>query len=504
MGNSDRYYVTTAIDYANGPPHLGHALEKVGADAMARYHRLKGEDVHFVLGNDEHGLKVMQSADAAGVTPQEWVDALAAQFEAMWSRLSVSCDAFIRTTQPEHRVAVEEMIRRMQAAGDLYTSTYAGYYCVGCEAYKTEDELEAGRCPIHPTREISWMEETNWFFRLSRYQDRLLRLLDERPEFIQPELRRNEIRRVIEGGLEDISVSRTRLPWGIPWPDDAEHTVYVWIDALTNYLTAIGFPGDEYRAWWPAQVHVIGKDITRFHCIYWPAMLMSADVEVPATVWAHGFLTSEGQKISKSSGVWIELDDAIERHGPDAFRYYLLRDVPWSGDGDFSWSRFDERYSADLADNVGNLVSRSLSMIEKYREGVVPRGEPTELEHRIADALVRYRAAMDANLLHLGIAAALELARDTNGFIVERQPWKQAKDPADAAGLDATLAALARSISIVGTLLEPFIPGKARALLERLGIEELPELDSLAQLDLSGRRVSRGDVLFPKPEPARG
>lgn len=436
---SDRvYYLTTAIDYANGPPHIGHALEKIGADAMARYHRLKGEPVHFVIGMDERGLKVLQSAEAAGVSPQEWVDGIAAQFTAAWDRLAISNDDFIRTTEPRHRRAVEAMIERMQAAGDLFQSTYAGYYCVGCEAFKRDEELvrdEDGelRCPLHPSRVAVWEEEENWFFRLSSYQDRLLTLLDERPGFVQPDIRRNEVRRIIEGGLDDISVSRARVPWGVPWPGDPEHTVYVWIDALTNYLSAVGFPDPGYERYWPADVHVIGKDITRFHCIIWPAMLLSAGLELPRAVWAHGFLTYEGRRISKSEGVWIELDDAIDRHGPDALRYTLLREIPWNGDGDFSWARFDGRYTADLADDLGNLVNRALSMIERYRGGTVPQGDPADLDERRAQLVVAYREAMDAHLLHRGAALALALAAAANVFIDARAPWKQARERDQAA-----------------------------------------------------------------------
>lgn len=523
-------YLTTAIDYANGPPHLGHALEKIGADAVARYRRLKGEDVHFVIGMDEHGLNVLQSATAAGVSPQQWVDDLANRFRETWARLGIGNDDFIRTTEPRHRRAVEAVIERIAAAGDLYRGTYAGYYCVGCESYKTEDELvpapeptagsgvpqepapvESGgaagvgpsevhtlRCPLHPTRTLLWMEESNWFFRLSRFQEPLLRLLDERPEFVQPEIRRNEIRRVIEGGLEDISVSRARLPWGVPWPGDPENTVYVWIDALTNYLSAVGFPDPDYTRWWPADLHVIGKDITRFHCIYWPAMLMSAGLELPRAVWAHGFLTFEGRRFSKSAGVWVELDEAIARHGPDPFRYYLLREVPWNGDGDFSWARFDERYTADLADDLGNLVNRALSMIERYREGVVPAAARTSLDERAGGVLAAYGAAMDANLLHQGAAAAMELAGAANAFVVERAPWQQAKDPALVAELDSTLGALARALAMLATLLEPFMPGKMAELALRLGLERVPRLAELPTLDLAGRKIERGAVLFPK------
>lgn len=507
MNDNKIHYITTAIDYANGLPHLGHALEKIGADAMVRYRRLRGDAVHFVIGMDEHGLKVQQSAEAQGVSPQEWVDRIAAHFQAAWQELQISNDDFIRTTQPRHLRAVEVMIERMRAAGDLYRGSYRGLYCVGCEAFKVEAELEPApgtpsgmRCPIHPTRELQWSEEENWFFRLSRYQERLLRLLDENPGFVQPEIRRNEIRRVIEGGLDDISVSRARLPWGVPWPGDPDHTVYVWIDALTNYLSAIGFPDEEYRRYWPADVHVIGKDITRFHCIYWPAMLMSAELELPRTVWAHGFISFGGGKISKSEGVRFDLADAIGRHGPDALRYYLLREIPWNGDGDFSWERFDERYNADLANNIGNLANRAITMIEKYRGGVVPNGSSTRLDEEIAAALVRYRTAMEAGLLHMGATAAIELADAANAFVVEREPWKLAKDPARAADLDDTLASLAHALSALASLLHPFMPAKTAELAAMLGLDGVALLDDVAAPNLAGRHVARGPVLFPRLE----
>jgi len=520
MSDGKSCYITTAIDYANGPPHIGHAVEKIGADAMVRYRRLQGWDVRFAIGMDEHGLKVLQSAEGAGITPQQWVDGIADRFRSAWSQLSVSYDEFIRTTEERHHRAVTEMVARMQAEDDLYTGTYAGWYCVGCEAYKSEDELEVDadapapeglehgqeaqgrRCPIHPSRALLWYEEQNWFFRLSRYQPRLLQLLDERPEFVQPEARRNEIRRVLEGGLEDISVSRSRLPWGVQWPDDPEHTVYVWIDALTNYLSAVGFPDERYLEAWPADFHVVGKDITRFHCIYWPAMLFSAGIELPHTVWAHGFAEFGGRKMSKSEGVTFELQDAIERYGPDALRYYLLRDVPWNGDGEVSWERFDERYTADLANDLGNLANRSISMIERYRDGRVPAGERTDLDRRVADTLVTYRQAMDENLLHAGAAAAFELVSAANGFVEARAPWKQAKDPAQADGLDATLASLARALTALASMLHPFMPSKMEELARALGLPAPLPLDELAAHEPADQSVRRGEVLFPRPEPA--
>jgi methionyl-tRNA synthetase len=500
-----RFYITTAIDYANGSPHLGHAVEKIGADVMARYHRRKGEQVHFVIGMDEHGQKVLKSADAAGISPQDWVDGIAREFTEVWDVLRISHDDFIRTTEARHHRGVKELIRRIEASGDLYQGTYSGYYCVGCEGYKTRDDLvqEEGqdfRCPVHPSLDVQWMEEENWFFRLSAYSKPLLKLLDERPEFVQPEIRRNEIRKVLEGGLEDISVSRSRLPWGVPWPNDPDHIVYVWLDALTNYLTAVGFPDEGYRESWPADVHVIGKDITRFHCIYWPAFLMSAGVELPKTVWAHGFVTYGGRKLSKSARVTFELPEAIERHGPDALRYYLLREVPWNGDGDITREHFDERYTAELANDLGNLGNRSLTMLEKYRGGGIPAGEPRSLDEACHKAVEKYEEVMDAGLLHLGIATAMELVSLANRFIERQAPWTLAKDPSGGPELDATLASLARALLVAATLLHPFMPERMGELVRRLGVAGVPTLEETLELDLAGRTVTRGTPLFPRPD----
>ncbi len=505
MTPNKKYYITTAIDYANGPPHLGHAVEKIGADVIARYHRRKGEDVHFLIGMDEHGQKVLQSAEKAGVSPQEWVDDIARQFLEAWDTLKISHDDFIRTTEARHHTGVQEIIRRIEANGDFYQGTYEGYYCVGCEGYKTRDELEKNeeelpQCPVHPSLEIHWMKEENWFFRLSKYTEPLLRLLDERPEFILPDTRRNEIRKVLEGGLEDISVSRSRLPWGVPWPEDPDHIVYVWLDALTNYLTAVGFPDDAHRAFWPADVHVIGKDITRFHCLYWPAFLLSAGLELPTTVWAHGFVTYGGKKLSKSAGVTFELDEAIRRHGPEALRYYLLREVPWNGDGDITRERFDERYTTDLANDLGNLASRTLAMIRKYRDGVIPKGTPLSLDQAAAEAVQQYQDAMDGSLIHLGIAAGLELTSVANLFVEEQAPWALAKDPDRGRELDATLASLARALLVLATLFHPILPGKMELLAGRLGVDRVPTLSGALELDLTGLSVTPGDPLFPRPD----
>ncbi len=376
-----RFYLTTAIDYANGEPHFGHALEKIGADAIARYHRLRGDDVHFLIGMDEHGQKVAQSAQEHGVEPQQLVDGLAEAFRAMWQRLGISYDQFIRTTDPGHQAGVRALIERIFARrpDDLYERAYEGWYCVGCETFKRDDEIVDGKCVLHQTRTLAWSAERNWFFRLSAYAPFVERLLRERPAFLQPESRRNEILGLLGQGLEDIPVSRARLSWAIPFPrptaDGERQATWVWFDALPNYLTATGYPAAGFEARWPAQLHVIGKDITRHHCVVWPAMLEAAGLPLPERVWAHGFIGLGGERFSKSAGVKLDLGTAIDRYGPDAFRYFLLREIPFDGDGDFSMERFDERYVADLADAFGNLASRVLAMLERYRGGAVPARE---------------------------------------------------------------------------------------------------------------------------------
>ena len=499
------YYLTTAIDYSNGDPHIGHAYEKVGADVIARFRRLTGQDVHFVIGMDEHGQKVAQEAEAQERSPQELVDELAARFEGVWKRLSISHDDFIRTTEPRHKNAVQALVRRIRDTGDLYRDRYEGYYCTGCEAFKREADLEDGRCPIHPSREVAWTDEENWFFRLSAYRDRLIEHIEAHPGFIQPESRRNEILRLLEGGLDDISASRSRVPWGVPFPDEEGHTVYVWFDALPNYISAIGYPDDGFGDWWPAALHVIGKDITRFHCVIWPAMLLSAGLELPATVWGHGFVKIGGGKLSKSEARLLDLDQLIERHGPDAFRYFLLREIPWDRDRDFPsvdafLQQFDDRYNADLANDLGNLLNRTVAMARKYRDGVVSGTGDTELDGVIDAALEEYVTAMRECRLHEGLDAAMSIVRAANGFIDTEEPWKLARDPEQGARLDNVLAALVRGLATIAVALEPFIPTKAGEIWRRLGGDALPLLADLPSR-IPARLPERSEtVLFPRFE----
>ncbi len=500
-----RYYLTTAIDYSNGDPHIGHAYEKVGADAVARFRRRSGEDVWFVIGMDEHGQKVAQEAERQGRSSQELVDELAARFESVWKRLHISHDDFIRTTEARHKRAVQALIERIRETGDLYRDRYEGFYCTGCEAFKREGELEEGRCPNHPSREIVWTEEENWFFRLSAYRDRLLRHISANPGFVQPESRRNEILRLLEGGLEDVSASRSRVPWGVPFPGEEGHTVYVWFDVLPNYISAIGFPDSGFDRWWPARLHVIGKDITRFHCVIWPAMLMSAGLELPSTVWGHGFVKIGGGKLSKSEARLLDLDHLVDRHGPDAFRYFLLREIPWDRDRDFPsveafLQQFDERYNADLANDLGNLLNRSVTMARKYREGRVSLVGGTELDSTIDRSLKTYVSAMREHRLHDGLEAVMSIVRGANGFIDTEQPWKLAKDPLAADRLDAVLGALVRGLATCAVALEPFMPGKALEMWERLGGDRLPSLADLPDRIPEVVPEAGDTVLFPRTE----
>ncbi len=499
-----KFYLTTAIDYSNGDPHLGHALEKVGADCIARYRRLRGDQVHFLMGMDEHSQSVLQAAARAGVPPQEWVDRMASRFAEFWARLECSHDDWIRTTEPRHFQSVTELLRRIQQLhpDDLYVSEYEGLYCTGCEEFKQESQIVNGRCIEHPTLELIPTRERNHFFRLSRYGERILNLITSGTLRVEPAIRRNEVIRLLEGGLQDISVSRMRQPWGIPFPSDPEQTVYVWFDALINYLSATGFPAPDYERLWPADLHVIGKGITRFHCVIWPAMLLAAELELPRQVWAHGYVQWEGTKMSKTAGTAVTLDEAIDRHGPDALRYFLLREVGFEADGNFSWERFDERYTSDLADGFGNLASRTLAMLAKYRSGIVPSSSAaTSLDKVGKAALAEYLEAMDRLDLRGGIEAAWTIVSAANLYVQQSAPWSLAKAGKDSE-LEEVLAALARALCRLAVITSPFIPGKARALWNDLGMDAEVNETSWKAAEapgVEGRQTHRPSILFPKP-----
>ena len=501
-----RFYITTAIDYANGDPHLGHAYEKLGADAIARYRRLRGDDVWFLIGMDEHGQKVAQTAAAAGVAPEAFTDRIAARFEATWRRLDLSHDQFIRTTSAEHQAGVRELIERIfeRNPEDFYERAYEGWYCVGCEAFKPDDEIHDGRCTLHPTRQLERVAELNWFFRLSRYREFLLAHLETHPDFLAPASRRNEILALLHQGLDDVSASRPRLGWGVPFPRPTsageQQTTYVWFDALPNYWTATRAPGS--RGVWPAQLHVIGKDITRFHAVIWPAMLQAAGLPLPERVWAHGFVYLGGERFSKSAGVRLDLDEAIDRFGPDAFRYFLLREIGWDSDGSFSWERFEERYTADLADGLGNLASRTLAMLAKYRDGRVPEDRSaTPLDTAGTEACQAFQQAMDALDLKGGGDAAWGLVTSANQFIVRIAPWTLAKEGREAE-LDQALAALARTLYRLAIMASPFLPARSQDLWAALGQEDTVAGAGWSTVEnppVAGKQTTKPAALFPRP-----
>ena len=499
-----RFYLTTAIDYVNSRPHLGTAYEKVTADVIARYRRLCGLSTHFLMGNDEHSQNVYQRAMELGLDPRAFCDQMEQVFRGVWAKLDVSFDDFIRTTEERHRLAVTALVQRIAAAGDLYEGEYDGWYCVSCEAFKQDKDLVDGNCPIHRTKP-DWIKEKNHFFRLSKYRDRLLEHYEANPKFLQPDVRRNEMLRLLERGLEDISVSRTGQSWGIPLPFDPSSVVYVWFDALINYIAAVGYGTDDERfnAWWPADLHVVGKDITRFHAVVWPAMLMSAGLALPRRVFGHGWVNWQGQRMSKSLGTSVDPLEAADRLGPDPLRLYLVKEIGYGQDGDFTWERFEERYNVDLANNFGNLVNRVAVMAHKYREGrlaPVPGATPA-LAGRAADVVGRYRAAMDEHQLHAGMAAAFDLIDATNEFITRSEPWVLAKNPACRDELDQALFEMAEAVRIAAILLWPAMPASCVEILRRMGCGgSIAEIQLNRDVGWSGgqRHIVKGPPLWPR------
>jgi methionyl-tRNA synthetase len=509
VSSSKAYYITTPIYYVNDVPHIGHAYTTIAADALARWRRAHGDEVMFLTGTDEHGQKVARSAEEHGVTPQAWTDQIVERWKQVWADLDISYDDFIRTTEPRHVVPVQHLVQRLHDSGDVYLSSYEGLYCVSCEQFYTQAELlEGNLCPIH-ARPVERVTEENYFFRLSKYADRLLELYRERPGFVRPETRLREVVSFVESGLDDLSISRSSFDWGVPIPWDPKHVMYVWVDALQNYITAVGYDADmaRFARTWPADVHLVGKDILRFHAVIWPALLMAAGLEVPRRVQAHGWLLVGGEKMSKTKLTGIAPADLVEPFGSDAVRYFFQREIAFGHDGNFSWEAMVERYNADLANGLGNLASRVTSMVERYREGILPASGPTgpaegalrlAAERAYADAA----AAMEDLAYDRALAAIWRFVAAANGYLSERKPWDLAKQGADG-DLDTVLYHGAESLRLAALLTAPWLTKAAPALWASLGA---PGSVAAARLpgDLTwgglppGSRVTKAGALFPR------
>ncbi|HEX6791076.1 MAG TPA: methionine--tRNA ligase [Candidatus Krumholzibacteria bacterium] len=504
------FYVTCAIDYVNARPHLGTAYEKIGADCLARYKRLAGFDTYFLMGTDEHSTNVEREARNLGKEPQAYTDEMAVVFERTWQVLQLSYDQFIRTTDPLHKRAVAALFQKIHDNGYIFEGKYSGLYCEGCEEFKAEKDLVDGKCPRHLTP-AKFIEEKNYFFALSKFSERLKQHILDNPDFIRPDIRRNEMLAVIESGLEDVSVSRAGKTWGVPLPIAPDHVVYVWFDALINYISALGYGSDRAEAekfarYWPADFHVIGKDITRFHCLIWPAMLMAGNVALPKCIFGHGFVYNRGEKMSKTIGNIVDPIDLAGFFGADALRYLLLREIAFDRDGDFTVELFVARYNAELANELGNLFSRTLAMTHKFFAGAVPAWSDAAAKDtaRLLDNVVAdYSRHMDRLAFDQALASLWRAVQDSNRFIEERKPWALAKS-GDKDTLAATMRALLEVLRVCSVACQPFMPAKAEEMRSLLSLESdfahVGIDDTNKAGDEGWTRVGEPAVLFPRLE----
>lgn len=503
-----KYYITTPIYYPSARLHIGHAYTTVYCDAIARWRRFCGEEVFFLTGSDDHGLKVQRAAEAEGMSPKAYVDQIVPTFKELWRRLDISYDDFIRTTEPRHHKVVQAIFQRLYDQGDIYKGTYEGWYCTPCETFWVESKLVEGNCP-DCGRPVEWVQEESYFFRISKYAPALLEHIEKHPEFIQPETRRNEMVSFIKGGLEDLSVSRTTFDWGVPVPFDPKHVTYVWIDALTNYLTGIGYLHDEasYRKWWPADLHVVGKDILRFHTIIWPAILLAAGIELPKTVYGHGWLLTDTGKMSKSKGNVVDPMRLIDHFGSDAIRYFLLREVTFGQDARYNTQALIERINADLANDLGNSLHRSVAMLARFCSGVIPAPGPEgERERSLRELADATRLAVDQGVRSLRLNAALadlwRLVGAVNKYIDESEPWTLAKN-GERERLGTVMYHIFEALRIVGLLVYPFLPRTGERILRQLGHDasRLSFADTVWGGTRPQTRVEPAEPLFPRLDP---
>lgn len=537
--NNKRFYITTAIDYPNNRPHIGTAYEKIGADVIARYYRLAGYDTLFLMGTDEHSQNVEKAARQEGISPEEFLQKLVPEFREAWKKLNISYDDFIRTTEQRHIVTVQALIQRCYDKGDIYKGEYSGYYCPSCEAFYEEEDLveREGKkgCPTHSIV-LEHIVEHNYFFALSKYQDRLKNYIENNPGFIQPETRRNEVLGLINSGLKDFSVSRAKKIWGIPCPFDKEHVVYVWFDALTNYISGLASDNSDkapfvdgsqkYKNYWPADIHVIGKDITRFHCLYWPAMLMSADLPLPKQVWAHGWVhaltldeNKQPQKMKMSKTLLASRPElaalfdpivAADRHGTDALRYFLIREIQWDRDGNYMLEKFDERYGSDLANDLGNLLNRVVSMIRRYNDGIIPvpaecTPDDEQLKTVSLEVVRDVTSFIEKSQLSQALVRLWELISAGNQYVERMAPWALNKDATKKQRLGTVLYNLAELLRIVGILVSPFMPSTGMKIWHQIGLGDLYSKSGIDAIRdwggiKAGTKVEEPTPIFPKPE----
>ncbi|MEZ4705028.1 MAG: methionine--tRNA ligase [Bdellovibrionota bacterium] len=507
----DTFYITTPIYYVNDYPHIGHAYTTVAADVLARYHRQRGKKVHFLTGTDEHGQKIEKAAQKKGESPIELADRVVGRFEGLWEALNISHNDFIRTSQDRHKQGALDFFQRCLDQGDIYEGEYEGWYSVNDEEFLTETHIAELGKDIENDPNIVRLKESTYFFRLSKYQDQLLQHIESHPHFIAPESRKNEVISFIKQGLKDLSISRTSFSWGIPLPNNSKHVLYVWFDALSNYITALDFhnQGKLYQEFWPANVHLVGKDILRFHAIFWPIFLMSAGLPLPEQIFAHGWWTVEGQKMSKSKGNFVDPFAFVDQYGRDAFRYFLLREFSFGQDGNFAQENFVARLNADLANELGNLVSRSLSMLEKYRDGKIPpQPSSSELSEWIAEQAQKYQQCIEEKKFDQAFANIWKIFARANQYIEQKQPWSLAKDPASSTALDQVLYELMEVIRMGSALIYPIMPDLSTAIRDKLSltpIECTVGKDFLTQelnwgLSVSGSPTKKGSSLFMRIE----